>query len=265
VVGDALWYRVTLYMTLSSGAKEVGVTSQLIDEPATEEGGIGSIGARSSLRDEVVRILQAAIVAGDLRPGITYSAPQLAQQLGVSATPVREAMLQLVNDGLITTVRNKGFRVIELSDRELDEITELRRLIEVPTVGAIAARGIPKAVMTRLRGLAGRIEEAAQARDFIAHNRLDIEFHALLLAQAGNANLVELVTSLRTRSRLYGAAELADREELAPMLHEHTLLLDHLEAGDAAAATAVMAEHLDHVRREWATQRGNSHEDGAAS
>src|ERR1044071_1524224 len=124
------------------------MATQVIDEPA-----IGSIGVRSSLRDEVVRILQAAIVTGDLRPGITYSAPQLAQQLGVSATPVREAMLQLVNDGLITTVRNKGFRVVELSDKELDEITELRRLIEVPTVGAIAGHGVASGVMAQLRDL----------------------------------------------------------------------------------------------------------------
>ena len=92
------------------------------------------VGARLSLRDEAIQTLHAAIVAGILRPGVVYSAPAMAAQLGMSATPVREAMLDLVKEGLVETVRNKGFRVVELADDELDELTELRLLIEVPSV-----------------------------------------------------------------------------------------------------------------------------------
>ena len=96
-------------------------------------------GARRSLRDEAIQTLQAAIIAGELRPGSVYSAPTLAVRLGMSATPVREAMLHLVEEGLVQTVRNKGFRVIELAEAELDELTELRLLIEVPSVARIVA------------------------------------------------------------------------------------------------------------------------------
>ncbi|MGN6600433.1 MAG: GntR family transcriptional regulator, partial [Actinomycetes bacterium] len=91
---------------------------------------------RQSLRERAADALRAALVAGEMRPGVTYSAPSLAAQFGVSATPVREAMLGLAKEGLVEAVRNKGFRVTELSDRDLDEITELRSLVEVPTVGA---------------------------------------------------------------------------------------------------------------------------------
>jgi DNA-binding GntR family transcriptional regulator len=214
------------------------------------------IGSRPSLRDEVLRTLQAAVISGEMRPGITYSAPQLAQQLGVSATPVREAMLDLVKEGLIHTVRNKGFRVVELSERELDELTELRLLLEVSAVRSIAERGIDSAVMSELRGLARAIVDAGARREFIEHNKRDLDFHALLLSQAGNRNLVTLVTSLRIRSRIYGASALADRDELLPTLREHVELLDLIEQGDAEGAADLMARHIDHVRHEWASPLG---------
>ncbi|MFZ4511913.1 MAG: GntR family transcriptional regulator, partial [Candidatus Nanopelagicales bacterium] len=97
--------------------------------------GLPTIGERTSLRERVAESLRAALVSGRMVPGTTYSIPALAEQFGVSATPVREAMLDLVNEGIMSAVPNKGFRVVELSDAELDQITELRRLLEVPTVG----------------------------------------------------------------------------------------------------------------------------------
>src|SRR5690242_15258839 len=94
-----------------------------------------------SLREKVTRALEAALVAGEMKPGVIYSAPALAERFGVSATPVREAMLDLVREGMVEPVRNKGFRVTALSDRDLDELTELRTLIEAPTVTGLAEIG----------------------------------------------------------------------------------------------------------------------------
>ncbi len=87
-----------------------------------------------SLREQVTRALDAAIVAGELLPGVIYSAPGLAERFGVSATPVREAMLDLVKEGIVELLRNRGFRVIEMSDEDLDNIAQIRLLIEVPTI-----------------------------------------------------------------------------------------------------------------------------------
>ncbi len=218
-----------------------------------EDAQLEAISTRPSLRDEVLRTLQAAVISGEMRPGITYSAPQLAQQLGVSATPVREAMLDLVKEGLILTVRNKGFRVIELSEQELDELTELRLLIEVSAVRRIAEQGVEAEVMRELRRLAQSIVAAGGRREYVVYNKLDLEFHSLLLSQTGNRSLVALVTSLRIRSRIYGVRELAERDELLPTLREHLELLDLIEAGDADGAADLMARHIDHVRHEWAS------------
>ncbi len=212
-----------------------------------DQANLPAIGGRTNLRDETVRTLHAAIASGDLRPGVLYSAPSLARQLGVSATPVREAMLDLVNEGLVEAVRNKGFRVVELSERELHELTELRLLIEVPTVRRIAETGIPVPAMWALRALAADVEAAARRGDHVIHNQADMQFHASLLAEAGNLNLVRTVTALRIRSRLRGAAELAERGELEATLREHTELLDLIATGDASGAEALITRHIGHV------------------
>src|SRR6516165_118419 len=107
--------------------------------PADGVGPQISVLRADSLREKVIRALEAAIVAGELQPGVIYSAPALAERFGVSATPVREAMLDLVSEGFVEPLRNRGFRVIELSDEDLDNIAQIRLLIEVPIISQIAA------------------------------------------------------------------------------------------------------------------------------
>src|SRR5688572_32330171 len=78
-----------------------------------------TFGNRRNLRQEIANALRAALVSGEMRPGVLYSAPTLAEKFGVSATPVREAMLDLASEGLVEAVRNKGFRVTELTEQDL--------------------------------------------------------------------------------------------------------------------------------------------------
>jgi DNA-binding GntR family transcriptional regulator len=107
----------------------------------------GAVGARpshivaisaGSLQDQVRRSLEAAMMAGELKPGELYSAPALGERFGVSATPVREAMLDLANDGFVVAERNRGFRVVEMSAVDLDEICPIRLLLEVPSTVQVA-------------------------------------------------------------------------------------------------------------------------------
>ena len=216
--------------------------------------GLPSIGERTSLRERVAESLRAALVSGRMVPGTTYSIPALAEQFGVSATPVREAMLDLVNEGIMSAVPNKGFRVVELSDAELDQITELRRLLEVPTVGDLAG-AIDRAAVRRLRSLADAVGDAARRGDVVGYVEADRELHLALLAEAGNPRLVEMVGRLRDQSRLYGLEQLAAEGVLVDSAAEHMRLIDALESGDRRAAERVMAHHLDHVRGIWASRR----------
>jgi DNA-binding GntR family transcriptional regulator len=209
-----------------------------------------SLGSRQNVRDQIAQALRASLVAGEMRPGVVYSAPTLAERFGVSPTPVREAMLDLVKEGLVTAVRNKGFRVTELSDRDLDEITEVRALIEVPTVGRVAAS--PEGA-EELRPLAESVVAAAERRDILGYIEADQVFHLELLALGGNAHLVEVVRELRHRSRLYGVPSLAERGELLPSAREHLRLLDLVTGNDIEGAETLMRHHLRHVRGIWAT------------
>ncbi|MFG1687567.1 GntR family transcriptional regulator [Nonomuraea sp. NPDC049269] len=211
------------------------------------------VGERQSLREQVAHALRAALVTGEMRPGVVYSAPVLAAQFGVSATPVREAMLDLAKEGLVEAVRNKGFRVTELSDRDLDELTEIRQLIEVPTVTRLADAS-RAAEFERLRPVAEEIVAAAERGDLLGYVDADLRFHVELLTLSGNAHLVEVVKDLRNRARLYGLSQLRERGTLSESAREHVALLDALKTGDTTAARSIMSEHIQHVRGIWADQ-----------
>ncbi|GAA2465888.1 GntR family transcriptional regulator [Streptomyces mauvecolor] len=207
--------------------------------------------AQERLRDQVAHALRAALVAGELRPGTIYSAPGLAADFGISATPVREAMLDLAREGLVEPVRNKGFRITEVSERDLDQYKELRALIEVPTVGRVTDTASAEQ-LEALRPVAEEIVDRARAHDLIGYLDADRRFHLRLLGLAGNERLVETVGDLRKRSRLYGLTRLDERGELISSAQEHVELLDLMLSGDRPAAEACMARHLGHVRSLWA-------------
>ncbi|MGW0389904.1 GntR family transcriptional regulator [Streptomyces sp. NPDC003042] len=212
------------------------------------------IKAQERLRDQVGHALRAALIAGELRPGNVYSAPGLAAELGVSATPVREAMLDLAREGLVEPVRNKGFRITEVSERDLDQYAELRQLIEVPTIGVIAQIA-PREKLEALRPIAEEIVVNAREHNLIGYLEADRRFHLTLLGLAGNERLVETVGELRKRSRLYGLTGLDAAGLLVASAQEHLELLDLLLEHDTPGAQACLTRHLGHVRSLWARGR----------
>lgn len=199
----------------------------------------------------MTEVLREAMVAGELEPGRIYSAPALAERLGVSATPVREAMMELTQEGLVETLRHRGYRVVEFGDEELDEILELRALIEVPTVARVAGRATGEQVAA-LRPLADRLEETAAAGELQAFIAADMAFHLQLLGIAGNRRLVEEVRRLRGMARLSALHHLYEEGALSATAREHHALLDLVAAGDAEGAEGLMRQHLAHVRGVWA-------------
>ncbi len=211
-------------------------------------------GQRRNLRQEIAVALRAALITGEMRPGVLYSAPTLAEKFGVSATPVREAMLDLAGEGLVEPVRNKGFRVSELTDEDLDQITYIRKLIEVPAVGDVAS-AMDETLRPRaeaLRPLARTIVRLATKRDLIGYIEADRQFHLALLELTGNRHLVDLVANLRARSRLYGLQQLADRGEQGRSAAEHEQIVELVLEGRADEAAALMRRHIEHVRGAWA-------------
>ena len=204
-----------------------------------------------SFREQVTRALEAAIVAGELEPSVIYSAPGLAERFGVSATPVREAMLDLVKEGFVEPLRNRGFRVVEMSDADLDNIAQIRLLIEVPTISQIASQLTPDR-FEKLTAAARAIEQAAADEDVLQYLDADRRFHVELISAIGNARLTDLVDRLRRQARLFGLKDLAKSGGLMGSAREHRALLDKLRAKDIQAAENLMRVHIGHTRGLWA-------------
>lgn len=212
------------------------------------------LGTRVSVRQHVADALRAALISGELRSGETYSAPSLAKRLGVSATPVREAMLDFARDGMVEVVPNTGFRVTEVDERQLDEIAETRLLLEVPVMGAIAERcdgAIAKAVM-ELRPLAERLTAAAEKSELVEYMEVDTEFHTRFLSLYGNQEIVGIIRWLRSRSRLYGLQALADKGLLRETTAEHSQMIDAAVDQDRSRLEQLTRTHIGHVRGVWA-------------
>jgi DNA-binding GntR family transcriptional regulator len=203
-----------------------------------------------SLRDQVRRALEAAMVAGELAPAEMYSAPALGERFGVSATPVREAMMDLARDGFVEVVRNKGFRVVEMSEADLDHISQIRQLLEVPTT-VEAADTVTSEDLARLEDIAAEIEAAAERGALIDYLDADRRFHLSLLATLGNPRLTDLVDRLRRQTRLFGLEDLMKAGLLGESAGEHRQLLTVLRARDRKAIRRLMVAHINHTRGLW--------------
>lgn len=203
-----------------------------------------------SLRARVEQALSAAIITGELAPRTLLTVPTLAAQFDVSATPVREAMLDLEGRGFVEPVRNKGFRVTEVSDEALRDIVEVRQLLEPPAMAELATR-FPTEELPALEALAQRIIEGAETSDLRAYLEADLEFHLALTRLLGNRLLVDLVRDLRSRTRLVGLSSMLETKALGDSAAEHRELLAHLAAGQAEAARALMHRHIHHTLGWW--------------
>ncbi|UYQ65241.1 GntR family transcriptional regulator [Streptomyces peucetius] len=199
---------------------------------------------RHSVRGQILDALRTALVDGDLVPGEVYSAPVLGERYGVSATPVREAMQQLVMEGAVEVVLNRGFRVVRRSARELAELAEVRALIEVPVMLRLA-RTVPADRWRSLRPLAEATAAAAATGDRSTYAETDRAFHRAVLSLAGNEQLLAVADDLHRRSQWPLTSTPATRRaDLIADAAEHTALLDALVAEDLAVVQSLVREHF---------------------
>lgn len=223
----------------------VGLSSMM--SPCVSAEGLSGV----SLRQQAIQILRTQILIGALAPGRLYSIGEIAEQLGVSPTPVREALLHLAGERLIVMVRNRGFLVREADDHDLNELAECRYYLEVPAVESLAQKS-KLAARALLVDLASQTEEAAAEGDLLSFLTADRQFHVLLLSETGNSRLVEIVTTLRDQTRLQGLMRLRGSQELLSSAQEHRALIDLIEAGNVQDVRDLMVKHLRHTRELWA-------------
>jgi len=202
--------------------------------------GLEPLAATRTLAAHARQAVLAAIADGRMGAGQRYSVAQLAEQLGISRTPVREALLVLEREGRVRFERNRGVRVIETTAADMAEVFELRLLLEVPAT--VKACGVvdADAVQAELDAM-GSLARAGDEAGFMDR---DERFHELILLAAGNRRLAAIVAGLRDTVRGRGASTVGRSRSLDEILAEHAAILDALRAGDADRAGAAMRYHL---------------------
>jgi DNA-binding GntR family transcriptional regulator len=211
---------------------------------------IGPLRTAGNFRHLVEDAVSSAIVSGEFPPGTMLTAPTLAARFDVSATPVREALLDLEKRGFVEIARNKGFRVTEVSRHDLEQIVQIRQWLEAPPMRDLAGH-IRAGKLAELRTEAEAIVTGAAASDLRAYLEADTAFHLHLLSLTGNDRLVTLVGDLRQQTRLVGLAGMLGTPELARSSVEHHTLIDLLADGRPAAAEELMRHHIGHVTGWW--------------
>lgn len=206
---------------------------------------------RTSLREQALALLREALISGRIADGVVYSAKALAAELGVSNGPIREAMLALVDDGLMEAVPNKGFRTVPLTPADLAEIYEMRLLLEIPVVVRLASGDLPGDRAARLTDLVSTIELTARSRDLAGNLAADRDFHLTLLAAAGNSRLVAAVARLRDQTRLHNLRAINADGRLVASADEHRPLLTAIMRHDTRGTERLMRRHLEHIRQDW--------------
>lgn len=196
----------------------------------------------TSLRDWVLQRVRSEIVSGHSIPGTMYSVPALANDLGVSTTPVREALLELSRTGLLTPMRNRGFRVEATSLDDLNNVFALRDLLERYAMVAIAKKRITGT--QDLVALADEVAAAVRKNDVEGYIETDRAFHQALVARAENPLLTRLVMNLRDEMRLYGIDTPAGRERQIKSVDEHYQLIKLAEAGETKAIAELISRHI---------------------
>ncbi len=198
---------------------------------------------RPSLREEAMRRIRAAIIYGEIEAGRIHSAPALAARMGVSVTPVREALLELTNRGMVIQVRNRGFRVVGQTAEDVEAVLELRELLEVPMTASLAGR-LGARELAGFRELVDAGIEAARRGDLGEFLDLDRRFHLGLLRRAGNPRVADVVDQALDQLRLVAFAKAAGRTSLVPVAEGHGTIVGAIAGGDRTLVERAVREHL---------------------
>jgi len=201
-----------------------------------------------SLRERIYSQTKAVILSGGIPPGRLVSVAQLAKEFNVSRTPVREALLELVSDGVLRPERNRGFRVVEYTREQIDQVFEVRLVLETYALSRAASLPQQPAVLAKARKLHAALERDIAKGDMVDFLLIDREFHLLLASLSRNDLLTSFVSSLRDHLRLPYLSALRETGQLQASLGDHSDLVDAIEAGDAGRVDKLVRLHLRRAR-----------------
>lgn len=196
------------------------------------------------LRDVVFNTLRQAILRGELEPGERLMEIQLANKLGVSRTPIREAIRKLELEGLVLMIPRRGAVVAEITEKSLRDVLEVRSALEELAV-ELACDRITEEQMEELREAAVAFESVLISEDVTALAEADVKFHDIIYAATENKRLIQLLYNLREQMYRYRVEYLKREEVHAVLLAEHDYIIECIEKRDKTAAKRAISTHID--------------------
>lgn len=196
------------------------------------------------LRDVVFNTLRQAILKGDLKPGERLMEIQLATKLGVSRTPVREAIRKLELEGLVLMVPRKGAEVAQITEKSMVDVLEIRRALEELAVRLACERMTPEGLET-LKQAEEKFERVLGREDITTVAGADVEFHDTILRATDNQKLIQLLSQFREQMYRY-RVEYLKREECHPqVIKEHQDIIQTIENRNKDEAAEYICNHID--------------------
>jgi DNA-binding GntR family transcriptional regulator len=195
------------------------------------------------LRDVVFKTLREAILRGDLKPGERLMELQLAAKLGVSRTPIREAIRMLEQEGLAVTIPRRGAEVARMTLKDMEDVLEIREALDELAV-QIACTRITQEQLDRLRKVKEEFEICTRGSDVKKIAQADVAFHDVIYEATCNPKLVSMLSNLREQIYRYRVEYLKDSRNYPVLIREHETILEALRARDKERATAAMQEHV---------------------
>ena len=198
-------------------------------------------------KNSVYEYLYNAIQTGEIKPGQTLTERGLAEKIGVSRTPVREAIRKLEEQGIVTHEPHKGVKVITLSLDKVLQLYEVRELLEGLAARKLSERQTPE-VIGELSGLIAEAEKQAMANNVHELARINSEFHLTLARLSGNVYLEAIMNMLQTQIGLMMSASLSTSGRPLQNISEHKMLIDAIRSGDGEFAESTAKHHVRNAR-----------------
>ena len=195
------------------------------------------------LRDVVFNTLREAILKGDLKPGERLMELQLASKLGVSRTPIREAIRMLEQEGLAVTTPRKGAEVAKMTLKDMEDVLEIRDALDELAV-RIACQKISDEQLKQLEDMKELFEKSTQTGNVKKIAEADVTFHDVIYEATGNPKLVTLLNNLREQVYRYRVEYIKDPKNYPTLIAEHEAILESLKNRDVKNAVEAMHVHV---------------------
>ncbi len=198
------------------------------------------------LREIVFEAIREAILNGTLKPGERLMEIQLAEEMGVSRTPVREAIRKLELEGFVVMMPRKGAYVAGMSMKDIADVFELRGALE-GLAGGLAAERITEEELEHLERLLVKIGECVQSNDLEGLIETDTEFHDVLFKATRNERLVQIISNLREQIQRFRSASLASPGRMKYAFEEHKQIVEAISDRNIELAQKLAAEHIENA------------------